>query len=233
MAAPTSEEEAPPEMAPLLASPPAPSKKRKRTAQQAIADRQDDPEAGEADGLLELAAAAEPADREYKGIPRFKLGENYNTVDAYWDEYVQWHGVRHMDDNFGQSWMAYYNAETKNGKSVKSPFSKSLDRLKVMVNCVYEESTREQGTCNSSLPVTSKLEIVQRMEAQREELGLSAARYVDSYLRWHLRCLKTVDMPKPDKPAGLVRYLKEGAQCKAAKEAACAAVELAGMAKAD
>ena len=113
------------QMAPLLASPPAPSKKRKRTAQQAIADRQDDPEAGEADGLLDLAAAAEPVDvsnsgecwhglrcskkgragcnlmkgivclqREYKGIPRFKLGENLNTVEAYWNEYVRWHGVR-------------------------------------------------------------------------------------------------------------------------------------------
>jgi predicted MarR family transcription regulator len=123
--------------------------------------------------------------------------------------------------------------QAKNGTSVKSPFSKSLDRLKVMVNCVYEESAREQGTCNSSLPVTSKLEIVRRMEAQREELGLSAARYVDSYLRWHLRCLKTVDMPKPDKPDGLIRYLKEGAQRKAAKEAACAAVGLAGMSEAD
>jgi hypothetical protein len=123
--------------------------------------------------------------------------------------------------------------QAKNGTSVKSPFSKSLDRLKVMVNCVYEESAREQGTCNSSLPVTSKLEIVRRMEAQREELGLSAARYVDSYLRWHLRCLKTVDMPKPDKPDGLIRYLKEGALRKAAKEAACAAVGLAGMAEAD
>ena len=123
--------------------------------------------------------------------------------------------------------------QAMNGTSVKSPFSKSLDRLKVMVNCVYEESAREQGTCNSSLPVTSKLEIVRRMEAQREELGLSAARYVDSYLRWHLRCLKTVDMPKPDKPDGLIRYLKEGAQRKAAKETACAAVGLAGMSEAD
>ena len=81
--------------------------------------------------------------------------------------------------------------------------------------------------------MTSKLEIVRRMEAQREELGLSVARYVDSFLGWHLRCLKIVDMPLPDKPGGLVRYLKEGTQRKAAKEAACAAVGLAGMAEVD
>jgi hypothetical protein len=60
-------------------------------------------------GSGDLWQLAEAAGQQYHGESEFTWTENSSSVLDYHTEYVRQFGVRHMQDNFGVSWVAHQN----------------------------------------------------------------------------------------------------------------------------